>query len=335
MKRNVGIAGMGCYLPDRVMTNDELAQYMDTTDQWIQEKLGIKERRVASPNQALSDLAYPASVQAISNAGISAEDLDLIIVCAINHDKRAPSTAVILQKKLGVSGCAAFDVNVGGCPGSCYALVIAQQFIENGMCDNVLVVTGDIYSRLVDITDRSTSVFFGDGVGAAVLRPCRDNKGFISSTLGADGMWGADVIVCEGGSDVPYTAENIAERKIGVRMNSKEVWKFATSIFPKIIRTLTEKAGMTPDNLDWIIPHQANINMIKYGMNELGQPMVKAYTNLDKYANTGAGSVMIALAEAVNMGIIQPDQLVGLASFGAGFSWGGVLLNWCDEDDFL
>ena len=335
MKRNVGIAGRGFYVPEKVVTNKELEKYMDTTDEWIQEKLGIKERRMADKDQAFSDLAYPAALSALENAGINADDVDLIIVCAINQDRRAPSTAAILQKKLNAVKSAAFDVNVGGCPGSCYSLVIAQQFIENGTFDNVLVVTGDIYSKLVDISDRETAVFFGDGAGAAVLRPCVEGKGFLSSLIGADGIWGSEVIVCEGGSRVPYTKEAIEDKRLGVRMDSREVWKFGTKIFPNIIRTLASKAEKELEELEWIIPHQANINMIKFGMNELGLPMSKTYTNLHKYANTGAGSVMIALAEAVNNGIIQPGQLVALASFGAGFSWGGVCMDWCDEEDFI
>lgn len=335
MKRNAGIAGMGYYMPERVMTNAELVQYVDNTDEWIQTKLGIQERRIAEPDQAFSDLAYPAALQAIENAGITPQDIDLIIVCAINTDKRAPSTAAILQAKLDAKKCAAFDVNVGGCPGSCYSLVIAQQFIENGTYNNILVVCGEIYSRIIDITDKMTSGYFGDGVGAAVLRPCCEGKGIVTSILGADGKWGADEISVEGGSRVPYTKENVEEKKLKVTMNGKAVWKFGTYILPYVIRSLAEKSNKQLDELDWIIPHQANINMVRFGMEELGIPESKAYTNMHKYANTGAGSVMIALAEAVNKGLIQSEEYVTLVSFGAGFSWGGVLVNWCDEDDFI
>ena len=332
---NVGIAGTGYYLPERVLTNKELGQYADVTDDWIQKKIGIKERRVAAEDECLSDMAYPAALQALDNAGIVAEDIELIIVCAINHDCRVPSTAVIMQKKLGAYNAAAFDINVGGCPGSCYSLTVAQQFVENGMYKNVLVIAGDIYSKLVDITDKYVSVYFGDGVGAAVLRACKERTGFETSFIGADGEWGADRIVCEGGSRVPITEEAFKQNKFKITLDGREVWKFGTKLFPMAIRQLAANVNCEITHIDWIIPHQANINMIEFGMNELGLPMDKVYTNLQKYANTGAGSVMIALAEAVEKGLIKSGQRVALVSFGAGFAWGAVLTKWCSKEDFV
>ncbi|MCI8669662.1 MAG: beta-ketoacyl-ACP synthase 3 [Lachnospiraceae bacterium] len=331
----VGIAGMGYYLPKRVMTNKELEQYADVTDEWIQKKIGIKERRIAADNECLSDMAYPAALNAIKNSGIKSEDIELIIVCAINQDCRVPSTAVIMQKKLGACNAAAFDINVGGCPGSCYSLVVAQQFIENEMYKNVLVIAGDIYSKLVDISDKYVSVYFGDGVGAAVLRRCKEGSGFETSLIGADGEWGADCIVCEGGSRVPITEKAFKQNKFKITLDGREVWKFGTKLFPLAIRQLAANVNCETKDIDWIIPHQANINMIEFGMNELHLPMDKAYINLQKYANTGAGSVMIALAEASEKGLIKPGQRVALASFGAGFAWGAVLIKWCCEEDFI
>lgn len=332
---NVGIAGMGYYLPERVMTNKELEKYADVTDEWIQKKIGIKERRVAAENECLSDMAYPAAKQALEQAGICAEKIELIIVCAINHDCRVPSTAAIMQKKLGAINAAAFDVNVGGCPGSCYSLVIAQQFIENGTYKNVLVIAGDIYSKLVDISDKYVSVYFGDGVGAAVLRACKEGTGFETSLIGADGEWGSERIVCEGGSRVPITEAAFKNNKFKITLDGREVWKFGTKLFPLAIRQLATNINCEVEDIDWIIPHQANINMIEFGMNELKIPMTKTYINLHKYANTGAGSVIIALAEASHKGLIKPGQRVALASFGAGFSWGAVLTKWCDKGDFI
>ncbi|WP_432667342.1 beta-ketoacyl-ACP synthase III [Wukongibacter baidiensis] len=335
MKRNVGIAGVGFYVPEKVLTNKDLEKSMDTTDEWIQEKIGIKERRVAAEDEALSDLAYPAALQALEMSGVTADEIDLILVCAINHDKRLPSTACILQKMLKASNAAAFDVNVGGCPGTGYALVIGQQFVENGMYDRVLVISGEIYSKMLDWSDRDISVFFGDGVGAAVLKPCKENTGFLSSLLGADGEWGVDNVLCEGGSRISYSKEMVEDNLHRIEMNNKEVWKFATKIFPQTIRDVTKKAEFELTDLDWIIPHQANINMIRYGMNEMGLPMSKTYTNLDRIGNTGAGSVIIALADAVQKGLIKPGQNIALSSFGAGFSWGAVLTRWCSEEDFI
>lgn len=335
MRTNVGIAGIGFYVPETILTNQEMEERMDTTDEWIRDKLGIVERRIASDDEALSDLAFKAAIQAMEMANTSADQLDLILVCAINHDKRLPATACILQKMLKASNAAAFDVNVGGCPGTGYALVIGQQFVENGMYKNVLVISGEIYSKMLDWSDRTNSVFFGDGVGAAVLKPCQKDTGFLSSLLGADGEWGADHVLCEGGSRLPYTTDMVEKNMHRIKMNNKEVWKFATKIFPQTVRQLVEKAEVNLSDLDWVIPHQANINMIEYGMNDLGLPLSKTYTNLDRYGNTGAGSVIIALAEAVEKKHIKPGQLVALSSFGAGFSWGSVLTRWCHEDDFI
>lgn len=334
MKKNVGIAGIGFCVPENIVTNEEFVKNVNTTGDWIYSKIGIRERRIASKEQALSDLAYPAALQALQASGITSQELDLIIVCAINHDRRVPTTSVILQKKLGAEKCAAFDVNVGGCPGSCYSLVIGQQFVENGMYKNVLVVSGEIYSKFIDMTDRNVSVFFGDGVGAAVLRPCKKNTGFLSSLLGADGEWGADSIICEGGSRIPITEEAFANKQLGLTMNNKEVWKFGIEIFPSIVKKVTYAADFQLSDIDWVIPHQANINIIKYGMDKLKLPMSKTHTNIHKFANTGAGSVFIALAEAVQLELIQPGQVLVLASFGAGFSWGAIIIRWCSKEDF-
>lgn len=335
MKQYAGIAGVGFYVPERVITNEEFIKYVDTTDEWIKEKIGIQERRFASEKEALSDLAYQAALQALEDAEMIPDDIELIIVCAINHDYRVPATAAIMQKKLKAIHAAAFDVNVGGCPGSCYSLVIAQQFIESGMYKNVLVISGDVYSKFVDISDRNVSVFFGDGVGAVILKSCKKNAGFLNSLLGADGEWGSDKIVCPGGSRILFNKENFENNKLKITMDNKEVWRFGTRTFPRIVKEVVDKSEYKLEDLDWVIPHQANINMIKHGMERLKIPMSKAYINIQNYANTGAGSVIIALAEAKMKKLIKPGNLIVLASFGAGFSWGAILLKWCEKSDFL
>lgn len=334
MRINVGIAGVGFHVPENIVTNQEFEKYVGVKADWIEDKIGIEERRFASKDQALSDLAFLAAMQALESAGLHAQDIDLIIVSAINPDKRAPATAAIMQKKLGAPKAAAFDINVGGCPGSCYSLVIGQQFIASGMYKNVLVISGDIYSKLVDLTDRNVAVFFGDGVGAVVLRQCKENKGFLSSLLGADGEWGVEKIICEGGSRIPITREAFDNNKLVITMDNKEVWKFGTKILPLIVEQVTKDAGFQLTDLDWIIPHQSNLNMIRYGMKKLNLPMSKTYTNIHKFANTGGGSVLISLAEAVQLGLIKPGQLIVLSSFGAGFSWGSILTRWCCKEDF-
>lgn len=295
MRINVGIAGVGFHVPENIVTNQEFEKYVGVKADWIEDKIGIEERRFASKDQALSDLAFLAAMQALESAGLHAQDIDLIIVSAINPDKRAPATAAIMQKKLGAPKAAAFDINVGGCPGSC---------------------------------------FFGDGVGAVVLRQCKENKGFLSSLLGADGEWGVEKIICEGGSRIPITREAFDNNKLVITMDNKEVWKFGTKILPLIVEQVTKDAGFQLTDLDWIIPHQSNLNMIRYGMKKLKLPMSKTYTNIHKFANTGGGSVLISLAEAVQLGLIKPGQLIVLSSFGAGFSWGSILTRWCCKEDF-
>ena len=333
--QNVGIAGIGYYLPEKVVTNDDITKNMSTTSAWIEEKIGIKERRVATDDECLSDLAYNAATDAIKMAEINVSDIDLILICAINQDKRVPATACILQKKLGANNAAAFDVNVGGCPGTVYSLIIGQQFVATGMYKNVLVVSGEIYSKLLDWTDRDVSIFFGDGVGAAILRPCKEGKGFLSSVLGSNGELGADKVVMEGGSVNTYTEEFIRSNKHRIKMDNGAVWNFGTTIFPKIVQEASEKAGVELKDLDLVIPHQANINMIKFGMRKMRLDLSKVYTNLDYFANTGAGSVMIALADAVKKNKVRDNDVLALASFGAGFSWGSAVVKWCGKDDFI
>lgn len=332
---SVGIAGVGYYLPKRVVTNKEFVKYVDTTEEWLEEKIGIKERRFAAEDEAMSDISYNSAIKAIADAELKIEDIDLIIVCAVNQDHRVPTTAAILQKKLGAKNAAAFDMNLGGCPGSCYSLVVGQQFIKSGMYKNVLVVSGEIYSKFVDISNREVSVFFGDGVGAVVLRKCREGKGIITSLLGADGESGVDKIVSTGGSRIPYNIKTISENKIKQSMDNKAVWKFGTYIFPKIVKDLVNDSDYNLEDLDWIIPHQANINIIKYGMKKLKLPMEMTHTTIHKYANTGGGSVPITLAEAVEVGKVLPNNLIILASYGAGYAWGGLLIKWCDKNDFI
>ncbi len=333
--RNVGIAGTGFYFPEQRMSNEDLKKHMNTSSSWIEEKIGIKERRIAAEEECLSDLAYHAANHAITEADIDVTAIDLIIVCAVNQDKRIPATANILQKKLKAKNAATFDVNVGGCPGTVYALVIGQQFVASGMYDTVLVISGEVYSKLLDWSDRNISMFFGDGVGASILRPCKKGTGILSSVLGSDSEWGADKVVMEGGSLNTYSETLIRENKHRIKMDNREVWKFGTTIFPKIVKEASQKAGVTLDQLDVVIPHQANINMIKHGMNTLELGMDKVFTNLEYYANTGAGSVIIALADAVAQAKVKENDTIALASFGAGFSWGSAIVKWCSKDDFI
>ncbi|MCX7922131.1 MAG: ketoacyl-ACP synthase III [Clostridia bacterium] len=332
-----GIRGTGYYVPERVVTNKELEQYVDTTDEWIQQKIGIKERRVAAENEATSDLAYKASLMALEDAGISAEDLDLIILNCVCPDHRDPATACLVQAKLGATKAAAFDVNAGSCPGTVYVLNIASNFITSGSCKNVLVIGADVFTSIIDWNDRVTSCFFGDGAGAVVLS--RSSKpGLLGYSLYADGQGYEAIIIPQGGSRT--RAENISINT-GLRdgatcldMDGKAVWNFATNAMPNCIRDVANEVGIQTTDIDLVIPHQANVNIIKESMNKLGLPYEKAFVNLDRYGNTASASVFIALAEAVRAGRISAGNKVAMAAFGGGLAWASALVEWNSKEDF-
>lgn len=333
-----GIRGTGYYVPERIVTNKELEQYVNTTDEWIQQKIGIKERRVAADNEATSDLAYKASLMALEDAGIKPEELDLIILNCVCPDHRDPATACMVQTKLGAFNAAAFDVNAGSCPGTVYVLNIASNFITSGACKNILVIGADVFTSIIDWKDRVTSCFFGDGAGALVLS--RSSKpGLNGYTLYADGRGYEAVIVPQGGSRV--RAENISVNT-GLRdggtcldMDGKAIWNFATKVFPESIRQVADSVGIKVEDIDLVIPHQANVNIIKEGMKQLGLPFEKSFINLDKYGNTASASVFIALAEAARQGRISPGGLLAMVAFGGGLAWGSAITRWNDPADFI
>ncbi|MCX7748808.1 MAG: ketoacyl-ACP synthase III [Clostridia bacterium] len=333
-----GIRGTGYYVPDRIVTNKELEQYVNTTDEWIQQKIGIKERRVAADNEATSDLAYKASLMAIEDAGIEPQDIDLIILNCVCPDNRDPATACMVQAKLGAFNAAAFDVNAGSCPGTVYVLNIASNFITSGACKNVLVIGADVFTSIIDWQDRVTSCFFGDGAGAVILS--RSAKpGLQGYTLYADGRGYEAIIVPQGGSKV--RAENISINT-GLRdgatcldMDGKAVWDFATKVFPESIRQVADDAGIKVEDIDLVIPHQANVNIIKEGMKRLGLPFEKAFVNLDRYGNTASASVFIALAEAARQERLSPRSTVAMVAFGGGLAWASAIVQWNDRADFM
>ncbi|MBJ6363340.1 beta-ketoacyl-ACP synthase III [Paenibacillus sp. GCM10012307] len=322
----VGIIGTGKYVPERILTNQELEQMVETSDEWIVTRTGIRERRIAAPEQATSDLAYEASLGALEKAGISAEELDLIIVATITPDTAFPSTACLLQNKLGASKAAAFDLSAA-CSGFIYGLATASGMIASGMYKHVLVVGAECLSRITDYTDRNTCILFGDGAGAVVLGRVPEGRGFRSFQLGADGSGGELLKVSGGGSRLsPESAEAVKGNFI--QMAGSEVFKFAVRIMGGAAEEALEKAGLGKADIDLLIPHQANIRIIQSALNRLELPEEKCMINLDKYGNVSAGSIPIALAEAVEQGRVKEGDTLVLVGFGGGLTWGASTLIW-------
>lgn len=334
----VGIRGTGYYVPERVVTNKEIEKIVGTTDEWIIQKIGIRERRIAAEDEATSDLAYKAAVKALENAEISPQDIDLIILNCICPDHRDPATSCLVQAKLGASNAAAFDVNAGSCPGTVYVLNIASTFITAGACKNVLAIGADVFSSLIDWKDKITSVFFGDGAGAVVLSRA-EKPGIMGYSLYADGKGYENIIVQHGGSrarsDTISINPGLRDESAFLDMNGRAVWDFATEAFPASIRDLADKIGVHVSDINRVIPHQANTNIVKESMKKLGLPFEKAYLNIDRYGNTASASVFLALAEAVEKRMINAGDLVAMAAFGGGLAWASALIRWSDRKDFI
>ncbi|WP_028561472.1 beta-ketoacyl-ACP synthase III [Paenibacillus pinihumi] len=322
----VGIIGTGKYVPERILSNQELEQMVETSDEWIVTRTGIRERRIAAPEQATSDLAYEASLGALQAAGISAEDLDLIIVATITPDTSFPSTACLLQDKLGASKAAAFDLSAA-CSGFIYGLATASGMIASGMYKHVLVVGAECLSRITDYTDRNTCILFGDGAGAVVLGRVPEGRGFRSFQLGADGS-GGELLKVSGGGSRLSPESGAAVKGNFIQMAGSEVFKFAVRIMGGAAEEALEKAGLNKADIDLLIPHQANIRIIQSALNRLELPEDKCMINLDKYGNVSAGSIPIALAEAVEQGRVKEGDTLVLVGFGGGLTWGASTLIW-------
>jgi len=323
----VGILGTGKYVPERILTNQELEQMVETNDEWIVSRTGIRERRLAAPEQATSDLAYEAATAALQAASITAEELDLIIVATITPDMFFPSTACILQDKLGAKRAAAFDLSAA-CSGFIYGLATATSMIASGMYRHALVVGAECLSRITDFTDRNTCILFGDGAGAVVLGPVPEGRGFRSFELGADGAGGELLKVSGGGSRVPATPESLEARQHFIHMAGSEVFKFAVRIMGNAAEEALRKAGLDKQDIDLLVPHQANIRIIQSAINRLQVPEDKCMINLDRYGNVSAGSIPIALAEAVESGRVKEGDTIVMVGFGGGLTWGASVLTW-------
>jgi len=325
--RSVGITGIGAAVPERVLTNAELETMMDTSDEWIRTRTGIRERRIAGPGEASSDYAIRAARRAMAMAQVKPEQIDLIIVGTFTPDRPLPSTACLVQAALGASRAAAFDL-AAACPGWLYGLVMAQQSIATGLYQCALVIGVEMMSRVVDWEDRSTCVLFGDGAGAAVLQPVSPGRGLLASVLGSDGQGAEHLMIPAGGSRLPASAETLAGRQGFVRMNGPEVYRFAVRVMNEVVQQVLEKAGLEPEQIDLLVPHQANIRIIESAMKRLGLGPDRVVINVDRYGNTSSASIPLALWEAVEAGRVRDGQNLVLVSFGAGLTWGAVALRW-------
>ena len=331
-KRNsAGIIGTGWYVPEKVITNEDLEQMVDTNNAWIVERTGIHERRVARKDQPTSDLAERAARMALENAGVTAEELDLIIVATMTPDRTIPSTACILQDRLGAAKAGAFDLSAA-CSGFAYAAATACQFIETGVYRHILVVGAETLSTVLDWTDRNTCILFGDGAGAAVFGPVEAGYGLLSFDLGSDGAGGDLLDIPAGGSLKPLTAESLLMHENCIHMDGRAVFRFAVKILGETVEKSLARAGLEKSEIDWLVPHQANTRIIDAAAKRLDLPAEKVIVDIGKYGNMSAASIPVALAEAVQAHRFKKGDLIALAGFGAGLTWASCIMKWAKED---
>jgi 3-oxoacyl-[acyl-carrier-protein] synthase-3 len=316
----ISITGLGCHVPERVLTNEDLAAMVDTNDEWIRDRTGIRERRIAAADEALTDIALPACRRALEMAGADPASIDLLIVATVTPDMAFPSSAAILANQLGMPAAAAYDLSAG-CTGFVYAITQAHGMLASGLAKRALVVGGDVLSKILDWTDRSTVVLFGDGAGAVVMEGV-DEGGFLGFELGADGGGGENLWLPGSGSRTFEDPEKF------VKMNGREVFKFATRVMVSSAEAILAECGKTVDDIDVYVPHQANVRIIDHAVRKLGVPKEKTVVNVDRYGNTSSGSIPLALADAADDGRLEPGKLVLLTGMGAGLTWGSALIEW-------
>jgi len=321
--RRVGITGLGVHVPARVVTNDDLAKLVDTNDEWIVERTGIRERRFAAEDEALTDVALPAARDALEQAGGEPSSIDLLVCATVTPDMMFPTSSALLADELGMPDAAAYDL-LAGCTGFVYAIAQAYGMVASGLSRRALVVGGDVLSKILDQEDRSTLVLFGDGAGAVVLEPV-DHGGFLGFELGADGGGGESLWLPGSGS------RHFDDPGKFVKMNGREVFKFATRVLVSSAQKLLDEVGMTIDDVDVYVPHQANVRIIDHAAKKLGVPREKVVVNVERYGNTSSGSIPLALADAVADGRIREGSKVLMTGMGAGLTWGSSLIEWTEE----
>lgn len=307
---NAGIIGIGKFVPPHIVTNKDLEERMDTTDEWIRTRTGIEERRIADADTDTSDMAYHAAVSAIENSGLNNEDIDMILVATVTGDRRFPSVATMIQERLGIIGCPAMDISAA-CAGFMYGIVTAKHFIDGGTYKNILVIGVEKLSKITDWEDRNTAVLFGDGAGAAIISEVSEGRGILSFELGADGRGGKHL----------YQDEFL-------HMNGREVFKFAVRQMGESAVNVTKKAGLTTEDVDYLIPHQANIRIMEASRERLGLPIEKMSKTVHKYGNTSAASIPISLVDDLAEGRVKEDDIIVLVGFGGGLTWGALCIKW-------
>jgi 3-oxoacyl-[acyl-carrier-protein] synthase-3 len=323
---SIGITGIGAYVPEKILTNDDLSQMVETSDEWITDRTGIKERRIAATEEAASDLALPAARKALEQAGLEGSELDLVIVATATPDMLFPATAAIVAEKLGAKEAAAYDL-LAGCTGFVYGMAQAYGAVAGGLSERALVIGSETLSKITNWNDRGTCILFGDGAGAAVVERVRDG-GIVGIELGADGSGGPDLCIPAGGSRMPVTAANLEEDMQFIQMRGQEVFRFATRVMVSSAEQVLEKSGVGVEDVDLYVPHQANKRIIDHAVKNLGLAPDKVFMNISKYGNTSSASIPICLAEAQDQGLLEAGTRVLMSAVGAGLTWGSVYMTW-------
>lgn len=325
------VTGWGMAVPSRVLTNREIAEFVDTTDEWIVSRTGIRERRVADERDSTASLATKAALRALDRTDLSPEDLDLVIVATATPEHLFPATACLVQDNLGALNAGAFDL-MAACTGFIYGVSLASQSIRSGAIRSALVIGSETLSRFIDWKDRGTCILFGDGAGAFVLEASEEPGGILSSVMRSDGSGGSLLSIPAGGSHLPASLETVNKGQHYIQMNGREVFRFATRVMADATREVAERAGMKVEDISLIVPHQANRRIIEAAARGLAQPMEKFVVNLDRYGNTSSASIPIAVAEALDSGRIHPGDRIVLVGFGAGLTWGALAMEWVAPD---
>lgn len=329
---SVGIVGTGSYLPEKVLSNADLEKMVETNDEWIVSRTGIRERHIADPETPVSELCYQAALRALEDAKVTPEEVELIIVASVTPDYVFPATAGLLADRLGTKNAAAFDLQAA-CTGFLYGLSTAAQFIATGMYKTVLVIGGETLSKIVNWEDRGTCILFGDGAGAAVLQPVEEGYGFLGFDLGTDGSGGKLLSLPGGGSMHPATIETVEKKMHTLHMAGNEVFKFAVRVMGETALKALEKAGLPKEDVDWLVPHQANIRIIDSAVKRLGIDPEKVILNLDRCGNMSAASIPVALDELAHGGKLKHGDVIVMVGFGAGLTWGATVIKWAKRGE--
>ncbi|HEV8481241.1 MAG TPA: beta-ketoacyl-ACP synthase III [Candidatus Eisenbacteria bacterium] len=325
--RGCTLAGTGSKVPERVLTNADLERMVDTSDEWIVTRTGIRERRISDPGVAVTDLALPAAQDALEMAGVSAADLDIIIVATVTPDRILPSASCTLQERLGASHAAAFDLNAA-CSGFVYGVSVGSGMIAAGMAETVLVIGAETLSKIVDYEDRGTCVLFGDGAGAAVLRPSDPGHGILATRIRSDGTQGHVLEIPAGGSRMPASHATVDAHGHFIKMKGNELFKFSVRAMETVTRQAVEDAGVSLEQVRFLVPHQANLRIISAVAERLGVGEDRLVLNIDRFGNTSAASIPISLDELLRSGRVMPGDIIGLVAFGGGVTWGAIVLEW-------